>query len=413
MVPTRTEHRVVVAALALIALHIADDNYLQPEPGTSAGDHLASGLVPIAILIAVGFVYPHLHRAGMRATLLMTLGAIGIAIGVPGVYYLTDGTASGDHYTAPFAIVAGVVLFVLGPVVLWTARRTGGSRRRRYARRGLEGAAAVPLAFVVFSLIVLPIGFSYIYSHTGRTAKALDLGVPYEKVKVRTTDGLNLAAAYVPSKNRAALILYPGREKEARPLIRHGYGVLLLEPRGQADSQGDIVRWAGDRDLHAGVKFLQARSDVDPARIGAVGYSIGGEILLEAAGQSDAIKAVVSEGAGERVGSSESLSGTNKLIYAPSAVAISLATTVFSNHGPPPPIPERIGRIAPRPVFLIYADPGQGGEKQLQQRFYRAAGQPKSIWKVPGAKHTGGIRAQPEEYDRRVTGFFDRALLGE
>jgi len=31
------------------------------------------------------------------------------------------------------------------------------------------------------------------------------------------------------------------------------------------------------------------------------------------------------------------------------------ALTVFSNHGPPPPIVDRIGRIAPHAVFLLEA----------------------------------------------------------
>jgi fermentation-respiration switch protein FrsA (DUF1100 family) len=88
------------------------------------------------------------------------------------------------------------------------------------------------------------------------------------------------------------------------------------------------------------------------------------------------------------------------------------ATTVFSNEGPPPPIVDRIGRIAPRPVFLIYADPGMGGESTRQPRYYAAAGAPKQIWKVPGSSHTGGIDARPAEYERRVVTFFDRALLG-
>jgi len=44
--------------------------------------------------------------------------------------------------------------------------------------------------------------------------------------------------------------------------------------------------------------------------------------------------------------------------------------------------------------------------------YYDAAFPPKAIWKVPGAGHTGGIEAQPEEYERRVIGFFDRTLLG-
>ena len=44
----RTERGIVTIALGAIGLHIADDNYLQPEPGTSPLDHFVSGLVPIA-----------------------------------------------------------------------------------------------------------------------------------------------------------------------------------------------------------------------------------------------------------------------------------------------------------------------------------------------------------------------------
>jgi len=87
------------------------------------------------------------------------------------------------------------------------------------------------------------------------------------------------------------------------------------------------------------------------------------------------------------------------------------AASVFSNHGPPPPIVDRIGRIAPRAVFLIYADPGSGGEATRQQRYYAAAGPPREIWLVPGSEHTGGLEASPAEYERRVVRFFASALL--
>jgi hypothetical protein len=36
---------------------------------------------------------------------------------------------------------------------------------------------------------------------------------------------------------------------------------------------------------------------------------------------------------------------------------------------------------------------------------------PKAIWEVAGSGHVGGITAQPKEYERRVIGFFERALL--
>ena len=406
---------VVAVSFGLIALHVVDDNFLQPSPGTSAADHLASGLVPLAVLALALAVYPHL-RAGLRASVAMTVGAIGIAFGIPGAYYLSKGSASGDHYTGLVSIAAGSVLIVGGLVTLWKARRRGGSRRGRYvgrARSALTAAVAAPLV-VIFVLV--PVGYAYVYTHTGRTAVTPELGVPYESVKVATSDSLELAASYVPSKNRAAVILFPGatRSAEAKMLIRHGYGVLLLDPRGQGRSEGDTIRWAGDRDLLGGVEYLRGRDDVDPDRIGGFGFSVGGEILLEAAAQSTGLKAVVSEGAGIRVGEgldSTGVSSAERLLWKPVSYVMTAATSVFSNQGPPPATVDRIGQIAPSAVFLIYADPGSGGENTRQPEYYAAAGEPKELWLVPGSEHTGGLKADPREYERRVVAFLDRALL--
>jgi hypothetical protein len=44
------EHRIFLAATAAVMLHIADDNFFQPADGMTAGDHLVSGLVPLAVL---------------------------------------------------------------------------------------------------------------------------------------------------------------------------------------------------------------------------------------------------------------------------------------------------------------------------------------------------------------------------
>ena len=46
----RRETLLLLLAIGVIALHVIDDHYLQPEPGTAAGDHLVSGLVPLAVL---------------------------------------------------------------------------------------------------------------------------------------------------------------------------------------------------------------------------------------------------------------------------------------------------------------------------------------------------------------------------
>ena len=407
----RSEYGLVVAALAAVGVHIVDENYIQPNPGTSAADHLASGLVPLAVLAAVGLLYPHV-RAGARATLAMTFGALAVAVGIPSMYYLLNGDASGDHYTGPLAILGGVVLLLAGPVILWRARRQVGSRSRRYALRTVTAVSTLVLMPVLFTNIVFSVGFSYIYTHVGRDPVTPKLGVPYQEVRFATSDDIELAGYYVPSKNRAAVVLFPGstHSPEARMLIHHGYGVLMVDPRGQGHSEGDVARWANDRDLLAAAEYLKGRADVDPRRIGGIGFSNGGELLLEAAAQSDAYSAVVSEGAGGRMGQEE-LSGLNKVIGTPQLALMTGALTVFQNHTHPPDIDDRIARIAPRPVFLIYAEHPVGGEDIYTPRFYAAADEPKQLWQVPGAKHTGGLKAQPAEYERRVTEFLDRSLL--
>lgn len=78
------------------------------------------------------------------------------------------------------------------------------------------------------------------------------------------------------------------------------------------------------------------------------------------------------------------------------------------------PHPSRISSRGsrPRPVLPIYSDHDNPGETALTPAYYEAAGQPKALWKVPSAGQTGGIEARPREYEQRVVGFFDEALLG-
>jgi hypothetical protein len=103
--------------------------------------------------------------------------------------------------------------------------------------------------------------------------------------------------------------------------------------------------------------------------------------------------------------------GALKWLSAPFWAAETAGTAVFSNHAPPPNLKTMVARIAPRPVFLIYSGHPVGGE-ELNEQFYAAAGEPKTLWKIEDAPHTGGLDTHPADYERRVVGFFDRALRG-
>jgi uncharacterized protein len=83
---------------------------------------------------------------------------------------------------------------------------------------------------------------------------------------------------------------------------------------------------------------------------------------------------------------------------------------LFTGLGPPPPLKELIPRIAPRPLLIISAGHGMGGEVELSDGFYAAAGEPKQRWQIPEAGHTGGLAARPAEYETKVIAFFDAAF---
>ena len=411
--PRVTAADAAVGSIALVALHLADDAFVHPEPGTSAFDHPAA-LLPIAVLGLAAAGYRR-ARAGLRATIALVVGVLALVVGAAsaGFQTITVGP-SGDDFTGLLALPAGLTLIGLGLVTLWTSRRLDDRKTWRYTRRGLIAVAALAVA----NFVLFPLGFSYVITHVMRqTVPAPTLGVAYENVSFTTSDGLELQGWYVPSKNGAAVIAVPGRSGpavQARLLARHGYGVLLFDRRGEGRSEGDsnLLGWGGHKDILAAVEYLQSRSDVDPNRIGGIGLSVGGELMLQAAAESDELAAVVSEGAGSRMFSEvmEENEGYEKWLIAPQAAIMMAGTAVFSSTAQPPALTELAPKIQ-QPLFVIWA-PNGGNVEHMSKRYYELAQGPKEIWEMPTAKHVGGIYDRPAKYERRVTGFFDEALLG-
>jgi dienelactone hydrolase len=406
----RTESGLARLALGIAALHVADDNFLQPQPGTSAGDHLVGGLLQTAFFVLAAWAYPGI-RPGGRATLALGAGLFTVVMGVGEAgYYAREQGPSGDDYTGLLAIPAGVLLVGVALLTLWRSRK-GGSLVRRALRRS---AVAVGLLAGVY-FVVYPVAAAYVYTHAARAyVPAPALGKAREDVAFPTSDGLRLRGWYVPSANGAAVIVAPGRkgpQKVARVLARHGYGVLVYDRRGEGESEGDpnAFGWAGTSDVRAAVSFLRARPDVEPDRIGGVGLSVGGEMMLQAAAERDELRAVVSEGAGIRsIREAVHLAGRDRWLQAPMFGLLSGATALFASDLPPPDLTELSADVSV-PVLFVYASPGQGGET-LTPTYYEAASEPKELWAAEGG-HTGAITAEPETYERRVVAFFDRALL--
>jgi fermentation-respiration switch protein FrsA (DUF1100 family) len=270
---------------------------------------------------------------------------------------------------------------------------------------------------VVAGAFLFPFSVGYVVTHASRaTVPAADLGAPFEEVAFTTNDGLRLKGWYIRSRNGAAVISFPGRassQKRAKLLARHGYGVLVFDRRGEGESEGDpnLFGWEGERDVHAAVEFLRNRPEVGPDRIGGIGLSVGGEMMIEAAAESEALRAIVSEGASARsVRDIVANPGTTWSEVLGNGVA-TLSTSIFSNDLPPADLKSLVPKISGA-VLFVYGENGQPAEEPANRAFYAVAHEPKELWEVPGSGHIGGTEARPREYERRVVAFFDRYLLG-
>ena len=373
-------------------------------------------LLPAAILALSADLWPRL-QAGLRASLALLYGVFALRHGPrlrrPAA---RRGRVRRRRSAGLLPLAAGAVLIALGLWLLWVSRKRGGALWWTLVRRALLLVAAL---FVVY-WVVLPVSMAIIATERpSEPVKAADLGRPYETVTLTTRDGLELSAWYVPSQNRAAIVTFPRQWTiaQARMLAKNGYGVLLVDPRGYGDSQGDpnAYGWGSTKDIDAAVAWLRRRPDVQRRRIGGLGVSMGGEQMLEAAARNRGLKAVVSEGAGIR-SVREAL-----LRRGPSPLELALqypqdlvqTVSVWLLGGEPVPISLKNASllIAPRATFFIYGEDGQEVEKAVNPVYYDAAFTPKAIWMVPGAGHTQGIETQPKEYERLVVGFFDRTLL--
>ena len=195
-------------------------------------------------------------------------------------------------------------------------------------------------------------------------------------------------------------------------LVRHGYGVLLYDRRGEGASEGDPDAWGWDfdKDIRAGLDFLPHRDDVDPQRIGGLGLSVGGEMMLQTAADTKELAAIVSEGAGARTLGEEldDVSGFDKV-----GTALSYSVRDLSTRS------SRTGCRLRTSTSWSRRSPLDRSSSSTAARTTRATeiptttgrrSEPKQIWEAKGG-HTDGIDEQPREYERRVIAFFDDALL--
>lgn len=300
---------------------------------------------------------------------------------------------------------------------------------------GFRAAHLAPLNW----LWVLPLAYgayvvwtSFWFAHPLRMRNWFPKGPAFaspvhEKALFKSRDGLTLFGWYIPGRNRAAVILVHGLGGSglalsvyAAPLVSAGYSVLLMDLRAHGSSDGDTSTYGvlEAHDVAGAVDYLLARGDVDPDKIGVFGISLGAQAAFRGALHTPAIRALVLEGLGpadiqDRVSpappedrAKKGLMLWRRLLYT-SLCFEQWVFNAFSGQHPTPLITE-IGKLAPHPILLIACGKT---EIALNRHFCAAAGESCTLWELPKARHAGALGQAPKEHPKRITAFFDHALL--
>jgi pimeloyl-ACP methyl ester carboxylesterase len=274
---------------------------------------------------------------------------------------------------------------------------------------------------LVWFLLRNPVRQAYHQAHPPRRISWVqETPLPLREVTFPSREGLTLFGRFVPSKNKATVLLVHDLGDSNQDMLIHaeylagaGFGVFLIDLRAHGSSDGDTST-GGRReadDVAGAVDYLLRRVDVNGQRIGALGISLGAQALLRGALKTDSLRALVLEGLSpaalsDHVDRRRSFLGW--LSYPGSWLYYRLVQ--FMSGGKVSGVLDEIGTLAPRSLLLI-----AGGRQNISfnRLVYQAAKEPRELWEVPEGEHGAAILADSHTYIRRVTEFFQRELLSE
>jgi alpha-beta hydrolase superfamily lysophospholipase len=249
-----------------------------------------------------------------------------------------------------------------------------------------------------------------------------EYGLSYEEVAFQSRDGLTLRGWFIPAEEpRGTIVFCHGHGGSMDPDIEYapvfhenGYNVLMFDFRGHGRSEGQRVSMGYHErlDLLGAVDYLRSRG-ID--RVGVLGFSMGGAVAISTAPQSEAIRAVVSDGAFARLGNAitngakeRGLPGWVAALMSPLIICFaSLRLGAWLLKADPI---RWVDKIAPRALLIIHGGLDPYVSLAEVQELYAKAGEPKELWVVPEAGHRQVDRQCPDEYRARLLAFFDKWL---
>jgi uncharacterized protein len=250
-------------------------------------------------------------------------------------------------------------------------------------------------------------------------------GATMTDVSMTTRDGVLLKGWLLrplQANADAALVLHGladnrlGMQGFARLALAHGYTVLLPDARGHGESGGNLATYGllERNDIHQWVDYLEGA--IQPHCVYGLGESMGAAQLLQSLEVEKRFCAVVAEssfatfreiaydrmgqpfGAGPWVG---------RVVLRPMVEIAFLRVRWKYGLDMRGISPEAAVAQASTPVLLIHGQIDGNIPVRHSREIHRH--DPRTVlWEVPGADHCGALGVAPQEFERRVMGWFSR-----
>ena len=228
-----------------------------------------------------------------------------------------------------------------------------------------------------------------------------DVGLVFEDCTLTTSDGLSIAAWYLPRVEANGSIIFchgnagnmADRLHDLTLMHRMGYNVLIFDYRGYGRSEGKPTEQGTYHDAQAAWRYLVETRGELPGRVILFGRSLGGAVAIELATRSEPGALVVES-------TFSSLIDVGKLHYPFLPVRLLLRYRY-----------ESIDKVASItcPKLFIHSTDDHLVPLDNARRLFEAAASPKMFIETPGGHNSGGYTYSPA-YTDKLQAFLDESL---
>ncbi|PKL37748.1 MAG: alpha/beta hydrolase [Spirochaetae bacterium HGW-Spirochaetae-1] len=249
-----------------------------------------------------------------------------------------------------------------------------------------------------------------------------ELGLSFEDVTYKSTDGVNISAWYIPSPSPSVkgIIMVHGHGANrnegmrwVKALHNAGFNLLLIDLRSHGKSTpGPISMGYHERDdVIAGVDYLvDARKLRD---IGVFGVSMGAATSIPAMAADVRIKAGVFEAG---IANFKDLLADIawRDFHIPRYPLLNLVVAIFElrtgANSDEMNAEDSIKKIISRPVFIIHCEKDDFIPYEHGRRIYESANEPKQFWNSPCDRHARAWQGDTKKAERLVTEFYKKNI---